>query len=112
MSGFLPRSHGVLFLIKTMMGIIEDKQIKRRLFNLNLLRQNRNLKERIFPLRFEFFFGQILFYPGFIRKNFSIVSTKRRRPFINESNFVFLSKKVEKKVYFKKIRCVSNAKIK
>ena len=95
-SGFLPRSHGIFFLIKTVMSVIKDKRKKRRLFNLNSLIQNQNLKKKIFPLRLEFFFGHILIYSGFRRKNFSVVPIKRRRRFINESNFVFLSKKVKK----------------
>ena len=111
-SGFLPHSHGVFLLIKTMTAISKDKQSERRLLNLSSLVQNQHLKKISFPLRLEFFLGKISIYPEFKQNNFSLAPIKKKRDFLNDYNFVFLSQKFQEIKPFKKINFSLNAKIK
>jgi hypothetical protein len=111
-SGFLPHSHGLFLLIKTIMSITKDKLLTRRLFNLTSLVHNQNSRRIHFPLRLEFLLGKIAVYPEFKQNNFSLAPLKKKRDFLNDYNFIFLSQKFHEMKPFKKINFSSNAKIK
>ena len=110
--GFLPRSHGVYFITKTLISILKDKQISKRFLNLVYLLTNSKTVKNSFLMRLEFMLGKITLYlPIAKQDNFFSLSKKRKEDFINDYNFIFLSQRVQKSKTIKKT-ILSNAKIK
>ena len=111
--GFLPRSHGVYFITKTLMSILEDKQVSNRLSNLRYLLEDSKSLKTSFLMRLEFFLGKVTLYlPASKQDSFFSLSKKRKEAFTNDYNFIFLSQRVQKIKLNKKIPLVLNAKIK
>ena len=110
--GFLPRSHGVYFITKTLISILKDKQISNRFLNLIYLLTNSKTIKNSFLMRLEFILGKITLYlPVAKQDNFFSLSKKKKEDFINDYNFIFLSQRVQKYKTIKKT-ILSNAKIK
>jgi hypothetical protein len=111
--GFLPRSHGVYFIAKTLVSILKDKEVSNRLPNLSYLLQNSKTLKTSFLMRLEFLLGKVTFYlPASKQDSFFSLSKKRKEAFVNDYNFIFLSQRVQKFKLNKKIPLVLNAKIK
>jgi hypothetical protein len=111
-SGFLPRSHGVFLLTKALISALTDKKIGRRVVNLNYLIHEEKMNKIPLLLRLEFALGKIAIYPEFKQNNFSLTSTKKKRDFLNDYNFIFLSQKFYESKTFKKSNFLLNAKVK
>ena len=110
--GFLPRSHGVYFITKTLISILKDKQTSNRFLNLIYLLTNSKTVKNSFLMRLEFILGKITLYlPVAKQDNFFSLSKKKKEDFINDYNFIFLSQRVQKYKTIKKT-ILSNAKIK
>jgi hypothetical protein len=98
--------------IKTLISILKDKQISKRLLNLVCLLTNSKTFKNSFLMRLEFMLGKITLYlPVAKQDNFFSLSKKRKEDFINDYNFIFLSQRVQKSKTIKKT-ILSNAKIK
>jgi len=111
-SGFLPLSHGLFLLAKTVLSIMKDKLLTRRTFNITSLLQNQNSRSLHFPLRLKFILGKLAIYPEYKQNNFSSAPLKKKRDFLNDPNFIFLSQKFQEMKSLKKIKLPLNAKIK
>ena len=110
--GFLPRSHGIYFITKTLLSILKDKEVSNRFLNLIHLLADSKIIKTSFLMRLEFILGKITLYlPVAKQDNFFSSSKKRKEDFINDYNFIFLSQRVQKIKTIKKI-ISSNAKIK
>jgi hypothetical protein len=108
--GFLPRSHGLFFIIRTFFLLIKNLNNKSKLLNLNSIFIDENFNKKFFVFRLPFELGKITIYSRFKKNNFSLSSRKKKREFLNDYNFVFLSQKIEKK--YNKNKSLLDAKTK
>lgn len=105
--GFLPRSHGNFFFLRAMFFVLEEED---KITNLKFLSSSLDFNKKFFVLRLPFEMGKITIYSRFKRNNFSLSSRRKKKEFLNDYNFVFLSQRIEKKYHNKKI--LNDAKIK
>ncbi len=108
--GFLPRSHGIFFMIRALLFLIKDISFDRKLLNINFLSNYFNFSKKFFVMRLPFELGKITIYSRFKKNNFSSTSRRKKKEFLNDYNFVFLSQKIEKK--YNKNKTLINAKVK
>jgi hypothetical protein len=106
--GFLPKSHGLFFLKRALDFVIEDTLSTRKLNNLGFLDNNYLFKTKYFVLRLPFESGKITIYARYKKNNFSAVAKRKKRNFLNDYNFIFLSQKIEKNS--NKIKLLTDAK--
>jgi hypothetical protein len=107
--GFLPRSHGLLLISKTLIPIFNNHEIKSRIQNLSSLIFDNVNKKSVFLLRLQFSLGKVLVHlPVVKQNNFSSISKKRAKYVVNDYNFIFLSRQIK----LNKIALLANEKIK
>jgi hypothetical protein len=74
--GFLPKKHGSSLFRKTLLVLLKDKKIKRRLENVLLLTRKQDNSNRSFLLRLRCFLGKFRFAFRKRRKKFSLSRKK------------------------------------
>lgn len=89
--GFLPRTHGLFLISKTLVPIFNNRQIVSKFQNLSSLIFDSISKRSIFLLRLQFSLGKVMVHlPVVKQNNFSSVSKKRLKYVVNDYNFIFL----------------------
>lgn len=94
--GFLPRIHGLYFVTLTLILASRTKQFTKQILNLASLICCQSRDKISYLFRLEFILGKIiLYFPIIKQNNFSQVSRGKKKDFVNDYNFVFLSQKVQ-----------------
>jgi hypothetical protein len=107
--GFLPRSHGLFLISKTLVPIFNNCQVNSKIQNLASLIFDDITKRSVFLLRLQFTLGKVLVYLPIVKQNnFSSISKKKVKYALNDYNFIFLSRQTKPN----KITISSNEKIK
>ena len=92
--GFMPRSHAVFALSKLFLSLSKNKTKNASIVNLNFLLNKENFIKSKILIRLSNWWGKITLTPRFRKNKFSnSIKRKRRRIFLNRTNFVFLTKK-------------------
>ena len=95
--GFLPRSHGLFLFNKALINVFENTREKKRIISFSSLINSAKLRKIPIVLRLNFLLGKVSFYPKSKRNSFSSTFRRRKRKFLANYNFVFLSQKYKKK---------------
>lgn len=107
--GFLPRSHGLFLISKTLVPIFNNNHVNSRIQNLASLIFDEVNKKSVFLLRLQFALGKVLVHLPIVKQNnFSLVSKKKVKYVLNDYNFIFLSRQTKTN----KITTLYNEKIK
>lgn len=94
--GFLPRSHGLSLISKTLVPIFNNRKIYIRIQNLASLIFGTINKKATFLLRLQFLLGKVIIYLPIIKQNnFSSISKKKVKYILNDYNFIFLSQQIK-----------------
>ena len=96
--GFLPRSHGIFFLVVSLLSIVADANNERKFENLKYLSTKTSFSRKMFSLRLKAGAGKVTVYSESKLKTFSLSTKRKKRHFLRDCNFVFLSLKVDKNI--------------
>jgi hypothetical protein len=92
--GFMPRRHALFAFLKTFSQLNSVKKKNSAISNFNFLLKKDNFIKNKFLIRLSNWWGKITLSPKFKKSKFSIFSKRRKkRIFLNKTNFVFLTKK-------------------
>lgn len=92
--GFMPRRHALFAFLKTFSQLSSVKKKNSAISNFNFLLKKDNFIKNKFLIRLSNWWGKITLSPKFKKSKFSRFSKRRKkRIFLNKTNFVFLTKK-------------------